>query len=184
MKTEGQIRQKLKQVLYRKLQRRMKDNFKQKPDTCGFNRKPYHIEPDDPGRSRPAASPAVCIHHDRGGWICDEMHGGVDLARECPFWISRQTKDEIRAQFAEDYRDLVIGSRRGEKHPEFPVASALMWVLGDDLPEPPPMESETPSEGGSKSSTGDEDDEEGEPPADPIVRSSWDHPAWPWNWFR
>ena len=55
------------------------------------------------------------------------------------------------------------------------MASALMWVLGDDLPEPPPMESETPSEGGSKSSTGDEDDEEGEPPADPIVRSSWDH---------
>lgn len=185
MKTEDQIRQKLKQTLRRNLQKRMRANFKQKPGTCIFNRRPYHIEPDDPGRSKPAQCPHVCIHAERGGWVCDERHGGLDLAKACPHWEARQTGDEIKAQFTADYREMAVRAKQGHKHPEFPVASTLMWVLGDELPESP--EPEAPMDSGEDARTLEvKPEEEPKGELEPSIRrrSVWGHPAWPWNWFR
>jgi hypothetical protein len=178
MRTEGQIRQRLKQALHRNLQKRLKANFKQKPDTCTHNRRPYHINKD--GR---APCPAVCIHAKQGGQVCDERHGGVEQAKGCPLWAPLRSSDAVREEFAAGYREMAVRAKLGHKDPAFPVASTLMWVLGGETPGPELPETPT-SEEGETPEEDDGDDEESDPPRELRERSLWDHPAWPWNWFN
>lgn len=127
--TPGQVRQKLKQVLYRHLQRKLRNNFKKLPESCKHNRK------ESLGKTGQYVG--VCRHPNRDegprGRVCDSRVFGCDtVARMCSWWAPLRHKDDIKTEF----RDFLRNSSRGQIAAEYPDAAALMWVLdGSDLTE-------------------------------------------------
>lgn len=128
VRTEGQIRQQLKQVLYRHLQRLLRNNFKKTPESCCFNRR----EPlGDTGQKV-----GVCrwnrtenkedLKVSPRGKLCDSrVFGCSAVALMCPWWGSLQSKDAIKAEF----RALLASDDRGRIAASYPDVAALMWVL-------------------------------------------------------
>lgn len=131
MRRESTVQHKLQQVLYRHLQRRLRENFKQKPSSCRYNR--------SFGSGVPVGVCVLC-RGDSGprGVTCDERSGGNAQAEACPWFEPRQTKDEIRAEF----KAVFSQPDRGLTAAAFPDVAALLWVL-DPEEEQPVMEGAT-----------------------------------------
>jgi hypothetical protein len=117
MKTEGQVRQQLKQVLFRHLQRKLKGIFRKIPETCVHN--------ETMGK--------VCFcglnsFDQKSIVVCDSsVTGCIEKAKSCPAWKARRTKIEIK----EEFRTLVAGNF-GRIAIEYPDVAALLWVLGSE----------------------------------------------------
>ena len=121
MRSEGQIRQQLKQVAFRHLQKRLRANFRQGPDTCAHNSAVIlgdgttvglcgFVNADGTSRNVP----------------CDaRIPGCSDMARQCPLWTPIQTKDEVKAEFAA----IIQAEDRGVLASHYPDLAALRWVL-------------------------------------------------------
>ena len=135
MKTEGQVRHKLKQVLYRHLKQRVSDNFSRHPETCRYNLCPHLLDGSDADAA--GVFPRVCAHPEHTGLVCDSSYQGHNQAKDCELWSSLRTKAEVQQDFLN-----LKGSTRGEVAQEMPDAAALMWVLEADSliddPEVPP----------------------------------------------
>lgn len=135
MRTEGQIRHKLAQVLYRHLQKRLRDNFKKTHAGCRFNGQPHQ----EHGEALPYR---VCLHtlaagqdtKDWPGLLCDPRLN-PDQPMRCDFWQPRLTKEEVKAAFVESLK-----RPRGEVAADYPDAVALLWVLGEEEPFPAPLD--------------------------------------------
>jgi len=130
MKEEAAIRQKLKQVLLRHLQKRLREVFRRRPRTC------LHNHSFDLGR--PGDEVGMCFFILNGkprGIPCDErIEGhGVEQAKRCPYWEPRRGKEDVRAEF----RSTLESGNLGVIAAEFPDTAALMWVLeeGPDIGE-------------------------------------------------
>ena len=124
-RTHGQVRQKLKQVMFRHLQAALKDNFRESPEGCFHNystsisgsmerilvcRYDVH-QKDNPQSPR--------------GRVCDSRVAGcASQAKACKFFTCMKTKDEVKAEF----RSL-MASDRGVIASKYPDIAALMWVL-------------------------------------------------------
>ena len=97
MKTQKQILRKLKQVLYRHLQKRFRANFRRAPATCVHNQ----MAPLNGVRG----GVGVCTFFENGcprGVVCDSrLEGGNEQAEECPMWAPLLTKLEIKTAFNE-----------------------------------------------------------------------------------
>lgn len=120
MRSEGQVRHKLKQVLFRHLQKKLRLAFRRRPDLCLYN------QTLESGQIQVA----VCGHPERGGLLCDgRFQEGADRARECPLWEPRRGKEEVKAEF----RDLVESQDRGAIAAEYPDVAAILWVLDEDV---------------------------------------------------
>lgn len=122
MKSEAAVRRKLRQVLFRHLKQELALRLQKKPQTCRHNGKPKTL-----------SVPRLCLlgaSHASSwqGKVCDEDHGGAEIARACPFWVPLQTKEEIK----EEFRTLVTRNR-AQVAARFPDAAALMWVLEEDF---------------------------------------------------
>lgn len=134
MRSQGNIRQQLKQVIYRHLQRRLRSNFKQRPDTCRHNRQiPLGEESYVSlcGILSPSGEPRNVP--------CDSRIPGCDaMARVCPLWEPTSSKEEVKASF---YALLHSGDR-GLIAAEYPDIAALMWVLDDPAEVPSVQEIE------------------------------------------
>ena len=125
MRSEGQIRYQLKQVTYRHLQRRLRDNFRQRPDTCAHNK--ALVLDESTGTSL-----GMCGLLSEDGCPrdipCDaRLPGGSERARECPLWEPLQTKEQIKA----DFKELLQNPDRGVIAAQYPDIAALLWVLDD-----------------------------------------------------
>lgn len=142
MKSEGQTRHKLKQVLFRHLQKKIRAVFR--PAGCIHN-KPGTFHEQTLG---------MCHYSNRGKHliVCDsDVEGCVQAAAECSWFKPRQTKEDVKAAFKELAGDP---SRRGQLAYEYPDVAALMWVLGDigdldeylDLEDPGPLPQKEPEE--------------------------------------
>lgn len=121
MKTPGQVQQKLKQVLYRHLKKRLKAGLKQAPHTCIHNEE---LELDGGGVI------GICRFTEAGvprNLVCDHQVDRGVRAQNCPLWSPAVSKDEIKAEF----QDFLDSADRGQIAAEFPDAAALMWVLDD-----------------------------------------------------
>ena len=124
MKSEAQIRQKLKQVLYRHQSRKVQEAFKKRPETCFFNGAPV------------AGMPRLCLHgaEEPAKWkgvICDRLHDGVEMASNCPLFEPLADDPDvviIKAEFQKELR-----AKRVVLAAKYPDAAALMWVLEEDL---------------------------------------------------
>jgi len=119
----GQVRQKLKQVMFRHLKKRLKALYKRKPSTCLFNEP---VELSD--------SVSVCLCHFREApevrprlVLCDERDRAcLRYAREdCPWWEPCKSKDAVKDEFHE-----LMQSDRGVIAAEYPDIAALLWVMG------------------------------------------------------
>ena len=152
MKTEGEIRQKLKQVLFRYRKKRLETLLSPYPDNCMHN---SEMEPRD--RHDEAPNVQVCFYTTLGvprGVVCDVRYDNGQRAKDCPLFEPRVDKEQINAEFQE----LLESGSMGEIAQNFPDAAALMWVLDD---------SEAPS---------DEAFPEEEAPDD-----RWNWGRWPWS---
>jgi len=146
VKTESEIRQKLKQVLYRYRQKRLKDLFKK----TSFGCRHHAVVP-----LSETAEVGVCGYRENGlarSVLCDARFHDDEQAHGCPFWDSRQTKEDVKAEF----KALLASKKLGPIAANFPDAAALMWVLEvspepgslpelDPEPEPEPEEGERSS---------------------------------------
>lgn len=131
MRTETELRQKLKQVQYRHLKKLLEANFKQRPCNCAYNE--VHL----PRNARSGDPVGLCMFSaedpkDWQGVICDEDFGGIQLARECGLFQPHKTKLEIKSEFY----DLMNDEDLGEIAAQYPDVAALMWVLGEKGYEP------------------------------------------------
>ena len=125
MKDSAAVRQKLKQVLTRHLQKQLKDVFRRRPRTCLHNRA-FDL-------GRPGDEVGMCFYmldNKPRGVPCDErVKGhGVEQAKCCPYWEPLRGKEDVQAEFHSilDTKNLAIIAG------EYPDVAALMWVLGDD----------------------------------------------------
>ncbi|OHD26980.1 MAG: hypothetical protein A2Y38_08165 [Spirochaetes bacterium GWB1_59_5] len=123
MRREGTVQHKLKQVLYRHLQKRLRANFRLVPQACRHNR-----EVGD-------SNVGVCMVTVEGrlrGTLCDARYEGIPVAKACPWFEPRQTKDEIQAEFRVIFGD----PHRGLLGVAFPDVAALLWVLDPETDSP------------------------------------------------
>ena len=128
MRTPGQIQHQLKQVIYRHLQKKLRENFKQRPTTCIHNQDVRLT-----GRS----SVHLCGYLSAEGVPrhvpCDDrIPGCSEMARKCPLWEPLNTKEDVKAEF----HALIQSKDRGVIAAEYPDVAALLWVLDDvkDIP--------------------------------------------------
>ena len=129
LRTGSQVRQKLKQVMYRHLQKELRENFRQVAEGCGHNQ---------PSDLKGFGIVHLCQYPDRDGhkprkMLCDSrMFAGERQARECPLWKPKRDKADIKAEF----RALMAAKDRGPLASKYPDIAALMWVLdGENIIE-------------------------------------------------
>jgi len=125
LRASGQIRQKLKQAMFRHLQRELQSNFKVTPESCFHNHfMPIGGSVERVGICRFDGSVLDGVDSPRGR-VCDvRVAGCLAQARSCKCWASVRTGDDIKAEF----RALMV-SDRGLIAARYPDVAALMWVL-------------------------------------------------------
>lgn len=120
MKTERNIKNKLRQVKFRHIKRILKSNFKQTPFNCSHNME-LDLEDKEVVLHVCGVQPAV---------VCDpEVRGCMEMARNCEFFEPLYDKDELKEKF---YRFLEEADY-SQISAEFPDIAMLLWVL--DLEE-------------------------------------------------
>jgi len=120
VKTEGKVRHKLKQVLYRHLKKRLKSNFRRLPCTCRHN---ADVDLGD------GSTIGICmfpVEDGPRGMICDKRLAGHSQAQRCDLFDPMLTKEEVKEAFR-----AVLEGEPGEIAAAFPDAAALMWVLDE-----------------------------------------------------
>lgn len=125
MRSESEIRQKLKQVLFRYRKKKIDAVFRKTPDTCRHN---ATLEPRD---GYGAGGVRACFHTVDGvprGVVCDIRYDNGLRARGCPLWEPRGNKEAENSRF----RRILESGNMGLVAKEFPDAAALMWVLNED----------------------------------------------------
>lgn len=130
MKAEGQIKQKVKQVIFRHRKAYIRAGLARKPRNCLHNDKvrlPIHMSN--------RATLNVCGYCPDGetpnNFVCDSSMGGDKQAADCPFFENRTTAEDLKEEFN---RKLGLNGEApveiGYIAKEYPDIAALMWVLG------------------------------------------------------
>jgi len=146
LKSEGQIKQKVKQVIFRHRKEYVRQGLSRHPENCQYNEK-IHL----PVHMANRATLGVCGHCFDGesprNLVCDSTMGGDRQAADCTFFQDRNSAEELKDEFN---RKLGIdgGAPReiGYIAQEYPDVAALLWVLGpskDTNKEEPEPESES-----------------------------------------
>lgn len=139
MRPRTQIQHRLKQIIFRHLQKKLRVNFRKGANTCRHNI-PYDLGDEDGGCAWIGRCGLVQPDGVPRGVICDARIDQDAVGRGCPFWEPVQTKDEIRQEF----ETLIKGEDRGPLAAQYPDIAALMWVMDD--PADPQIELPTSEE--------------------------------------
>lgn len=128
MKREGQIRHKLKQVIYRHRKKFVEEGLAKRPCNCEYNdvvRLPLH--------TGNRATIHICQYEDDSeGWhnrVCDSSMGGDVQAKSCPYFECINTPESLKNEFG---KTLGLGGEEiqtGVLAQKYPDVMALMWVL-------------------------------------------------------
>lgn len=148
MRQRSEVKAKLRQVIYRHLQKKLRDNFKQRPETCCYNRQ---LVLDEATGSTVSLCGLMNARGEPRNILCDgRVPECLEMARECPSWSPIQTKQQIKEAHEE-----LMAAGRGEIATEYPDIAALLWVLDAEVEEEeadihPPLEldEEPPKEKG------------------------------------
>lgn len=115
MKNPGQIRQKLKQVIFRHRKRFLSKHLRVIPSNCKFN---CILE-------TPENSIGVCQHSEESrDLICDSGLG--NRAVTCPSFEVKRSAQNLKSDFNE-----ILFQSPEELSQQYPDIVALMWVLGN-----------------------------------------------------
>jgi len=144
MKSDGQINQKIKQVIFRHRKAYIQKRLARHPDNCTFNDRvglPIHMSN--------RASLGVCGYCDENdepnNVTCDASMGGEQQAIACPYFEADKEAEELKKEFNENL-GIEGGSPKeiGYIAKEYPDVAALLWVLGPSkdakTAEPPQKE--------------------------------------------
>lgn len=155
MKSEGKIRHRLNQVVYRHLSKAIKENFRREPGGCLHNKRVQSVGGKEVGLCRLQLP-------DGEKWpvtVCDDdMPESCEMARQCPHWKPKKTKAEVKDEFNTRLQGLLDEAEKDNMGPlafHYPDIAALVWVLGMDGPGEDPQTSdlsEDLSEGAPSSS--------------------------------
>ena len=136
MKTEGAIRQKLKQVRFRYLKGLIEDALARRPNNCFHN-----------GPLEGADSVRVCFDQvdvpGRKIVICDDRIGGCDRTASCAQFRPKNDKTLIKSTFYAELEEMSFP----EIAFNYPDMAALLWVLADEgleIQNPDPHEFDLP----------------------------------------
>ena len=124
MKSEKQIRNKLRQVIFRARKKRVAASFKRRSENCKFNKEVR------PRNSRQCSRLCMYGVEDTKTWhgvICDDQVDGGTLVRSCQTFEPHVTKEEIR----EEMEAFLLG-KLSQVASRYPDVAALMWVLDSD----------------------------------------------------
>ncbi len=131
MRSEGQIRHQLQQVLFRHLKKKLKQELSRDPPNCRHN-----LQSMDPN-----LGVSLCTHETQLGKVCDSRHGGVEQCQSCPLFELVKPKEEVKAEFK-----AITQSDRVSIAQQYPDVVALMWCLDGQDTEyqdlPPELEDE------------------------------------------
>lgn len=131
MKSEGAVRQKVKQVVFRHLKSEIESSQSRRPANCKHN----FLEPVASGHIR------LCSNKESGFVVCDETKSGLSVAGRCEHFCPSRTVDDVKSDFKAFLRDTPLS----EKAKRFPDLVALSWVLGLEGDEIPRMIEVEPS---------------------------------------
>lgn len=130
MKTEGQIKQKVKQVVYRHRKEFIRRRMATRPENCGHNRRislPQHHSN--------RGSLGICGYCPEGegprNVVCDSSMEGERQAVQCPYYEGAASAQALKQEFNE--RLGLEGAHPveiGYIAKEYPDVAALLWVLG------------------------------------------------------
>jgi hypothetical protein len=124
MKTDSQIRQQLKQVIFRHLQKMLRNNFKRVSNNCIYNK------PRESKGIIQSEFVGICKHSSTGRIgevLCDSrIPFCADVVKGCVYFAP-QKKEELKDRF----KGMLEGDR-GELALSYPDIAALMWVLDSD----------------------------------------------------
>lgn len=127
MRTKGQVKQQLKQVVFRHLQKVLRGKLKQSPATCRYNRELSLSPGSEVHLCGVLNSEGVPRHV-----LCDaRLDACTEMARECPLWEPIRGKELLKS----DFHKFLRSGDRGKIAARYPDIAALMWVL--DNPEMP-----------------------------------------------
>ena len=98
MKTEGQIKQQVKQVVYRRRKAFIRHGLARHPENCTYTERvklPIHMSN--------RATLHICGYCSDGktpnNIVCDTSMGGDRQAAECPYFEARRSAEELKAEF-------------------------------------------------------------------------------------
>ena len=98
MKTEGQIKQKVKQVIFRNRKAFIRHGLARHPENCAYNERvklPVHMAN--------RATLHVCGYcpdeGDPNNVVCDASMGGDRQAAECPYFEADRSADALKEEF-------------------------------------------------------------------------------------
>lgn len=126
LRTEAAIRHKLKQAVYRHLQRELRQALRRRPHTCTFNRNLT---------VQPGVQVGVCLTKRFRYRVCDanvrDVDGidGVGWAKICPEWKPPETKEQIKERLTTHIQDLLGDEDRGPLAAAYPDLAALVWAM-------------------------------------------------------
>jgi hypothetical protein len=113
MKSDGNVRHKLKQVKFRHTKQELETLLNPSPTNCTYN-----IGEGDFHKCSLQEQPMI---------ICDKRYGGIEVAAGCPNFQSKYTKEEIKQSLS----NFFLNSSIPDIARRYPDMAALLWVLGD-----------------------------------------------------
>lgn len=170
MRTDGQIRHKLKQLIFRHRKKFVEKGLSQKPPNCKHNgvvRLPVH--------TANRASIHVCLFKEDETWnnrVCDSSMGGDKQAQECPHYEGCHTPESLKADFA---HKMGLGDNQtssGELAKEYPDLIALMWVLGTAQKKKNGADNSMPEGDGILAFFGSDAEEPDDVPDEPLLEEA------------
>lgn len=136
MQSEGKIKKKLKDAKFRYMKRELRDKLKKCPENCQYNeRHTFTTYSYVEGQEKPVPhvhEVGLCMYgaanpEEWQGKICDD----VETAQECPLFLGKFDKEDIKAAFEEKLEDPVVLAE------QYKDLAALQWVLDTNIVEEP-----------------------------------------------
>ena len=164
MKSEGQIKQKLKQVVFRHRKNFIDARISRRPDNCRHQQR-VHL-PQHTG-NRSALGVCFCdeIPDKR---VCDSTMAGDRQARECSFFDCKHVVEDLKESFKRKVGLDGSEVNMGVLAKEYPDVAALMWALSPARKTPQREESRS-EQSGIFAFFGDQTDEPDDIPEVPFA---------------
>lgn len=129
MKSESQVRQKIKQVVFRHRKKYVENGLKRWPSNCAHN-KLVRLRTPSSGKHQIRCCSLKNDDVDQTDLVCDRNLGGLRQSRSCPYFEHRASAQDLKQEFVKKLGLDGSPVSLGELARDYPDVVALNWVLG------------------------------------------------------